>query len=400
MRILVVAPFPPNLEGEHGGSRSIAQRLMRVAERHDVFVLHFKRATDPPLEALSARLESEAVELHPWQSRPRLSRALRAALGLLGGTPLWATELASSELARRLGEAAVRFRPDVVQFEYAPMAQYAKALRDQRAARVLVDHDADREASVVQDPGRSLLRRADRAAWLRFERRVLSEMDATVVFTERDRAVLCARVGGARVSVIPIGIDAEEYELVTAASAPEILFVGNFVHPPNVDAATRLARSIFPLVRGRVPDATLTIVGPGPPAELSSEPGVTVTGYVESVRPFYERAAAVAVPIGLGGGMRVKVMEALAVGVPVVASPLALEGLDVRDGEHVLVADSDVEFVDALDRLLQDPDLGSALRARGAAWARANLGWDEVVSSYNALYDGLVRARPATRPDP
>ncbi|HEY6068586.1 MAG TPA: glycosyltransferase [Gaiellaceae bacterium] len=400
MRILVVAPFPPSSEGEHGGSRSIAQRLTRIAKRHEVFLLHFRRVTDAPLGELSAGLDSEAVELRAWHSRPRLFRALRAAFGLLGGTPLWATELASHELARRLGATVERFRPDVVQFEYAPMAQYAKALPGRAVPRVLVDHDADREASVIQDPRRSLLRRADRAAWRRFERRVLSEVDATVVFTERDRAVLASRVERPRVSVIPIGIDAVDDELVTAASAPEILFVGNFVHPPNLDAATRLARAILPLVRGRVPEATLTIVGPGSPAELSTEPGVTVTGYVESVRPFYERAAAVAVPIAFGGGMRVKVMEALAVGVPVVASSLALEGLDVRDGEHVLVAGSDAAFADAVVRLFQDPALGSALRARGAAWARANLGWDNVVASYDALYDELVRARPATRPHP
>ena len=160
----------------------------------------------------------------------------------------------------------------------------------------------------------------------------MREVQAVVVFTERDRLALEALGTGTRVVRIPFGVPAVDTALAPEGAAPpEVVFVGNFRHPANVDAAVWLAGTLFPPVRDRVPDARLTIVGASPTPEVRALAGeaVSVTGPVDDVVPYLDRAAVVAAPIRLGGGMRVKVLEALAAGKAVVATPLAVEGLDV-----------------------------------------------------------------------
>ena len=162
-----------------------------------------------------------------------------------------------------------------------------------------------------------------------------------------------------------------------------MLFVGNFLHAPNIDAAMRLTQSIFPLVRRARPDAQLVIVGPEPPAALQSAggDGVTITGPVDSVVPYLDAASVVVAPLAQGGGTRVKVLEALAAGKAVVASRRAAAGLDVVDGRHILLADDIGEFAAAIVRLLNDEKARIAL-ARGAReWACAHGGWEPVVAA-------------------
>jgi glycosyltransferase involved in cell wall biosynthesis len=391
VRILVLAPFPPRVEGVHGGSRVIAQRLVRTAERHDVTLVHLQQTGTPDPE-LSTKVAIESVEQRADPSvAGRFVRAARARSGLLAGRPLWVAETGSSAFAARLKSVAKRFRPDVVQLEYAVMAQYLAVLSGSRAARVLIDHDPDREAALI-DRTHRVLRRLDRAAWRRFERLALSAVDATVVFTERDRMLLGGRSVGTPVFCIPVGADWDA-EPVVPAGGHEILFVGNFVHGPNVDAARRLVRTIFPAVRAAVPDATLVLLGPDPPTDLSGAPGVQVTGRVPEVRSYYERAAVFVAPLDAGGGMRVKVADALVAGLPVIATPLALAGLSVVDGEHVLVAESDDDLAKGIVGLLGDPACRAALGGRAAAWARVNLGWEPIIDAYDVLYDDIVGAR-------
>ena len=123
---------------------------------------------------------------------------------------------------------------------------------------------------------------------------------------------------------------------------------------------------------------------------------VVVTGRVPDVTPYLDRAAVVVVPLRLGGGMRVKVLEALGAGKAVVASSLAVEGLDVVDGEHVLLAETDQQFSDAIVQLLSDPTRRKALAAHAYAWAHAHLGWERSIAAYEGLYESLTERSWAT----
>lgn len=395
LRLLFVLPFTPRLEGRHGGARVTGQLIEALADRHEVAVVHLAEGGDAPVEdALRSRLALvERVERPegPVSARTRIT----VKLGLLRGMPTWASELTTPGFAERLGAVASSWRPDVVQVEYPVMGQYLPALASCTAPRVLVEHDAS--LSDLRDFGGPLggvVRALDDRAWPRFERSVTNEVQAVVVFTERDRLVLEGLGTGTRVVRIPFGVPVPETAPAPAAGGapPEVVFVGNFRHPANADAATWLARTLFPPVRERVPDARLTIVGASPTAEVRALAGeaVSVTGPVDDVVPYLDRAAVVAAPIRLGSGMRVKVLEALAAGKAVVATPLAVEGLDVTAGDQVEVAEGEGEFTEALARLLGDRDARVALAERARAWARAELGWDRAVARYEELYAELL----------
>jgi glycosyltransferase involved in cell wall biosynthesis len=262
---------------------------------------------------------------------------------------------------------------------------------------ILVDHDPGvataRDVWQATRGFERLVRFADLFAWRRFEPKALRRADAIVVFTERDRQAVQKVAADSKVLTIPFVIDVPDRALdPVGESPPRILFVGGFGHPPNVDAAIRLAGNILPLVQTRHRDAELDLVGDKPPDAVRKleRRGVNVTGRVYDVTPYLDRASVVVAPLRLGGGMRVKVLESLAAGKAVVASPLAAEGIDVIDGENIFLAESDLEFANAIGQLLADPDLRRRIATQARLWAEASLVWDKPVSAYERLYERLA----------
>jgi glycosyltransferase involved in cell wall biosynthesis/O-antigen/teichoic acid export membrane protein len=402
LRLLFAAPFPPSLDGAHGGSRVIAQLLVRMAERHDVALVCLRRPDDQPvdaaLRALLDRVEEVELPASSASGAARLLGGLRTRLRLLAGRPLWSSEVDVPAYRERLRAVLREWRPDVIQIEYTVMGTHLEEMEAAGIPIVLGEPDPATNAAIdlerISDRHR-LRRRLDVRAWRRFERDVLKRVDAAVVFTERDAQTLVAQAPGIEVIRIPFGTDYAEKRPPAATGDGDVLFVGSFVHFPNVDAARRLMLEIFPRVRERHPASSLYIVGEDPPTELrdATDGHVIVTGRVPDIGPYVERAAVVAVPIRLGGGMRVKVLEALAAGKPVVASPLAVEGLDVVDGDQLLTAETDDEFADRICLVLGDDRLRVRLGARARAWAEENLTWERSVEEYERLYRRLCTRR-------
>jgi glycosyltransferase involved in cell wall biosynthesis len=403
-RLLVLAPFAPRLDACHGGGRAMAQLLAGLARRHRVALLCLRGDGEPGVdEELRGRLER--VEELPRFGRNRalglrrrLAKQARAAATLVSARPTWATHCWVPALARRVRELARTWRPDVVQAEYHVMGQYLACLDGSPARRVLIEYEPGvgpaRDLWLSSRGFDRLRNRLDLLAWERFEGRVMRLADAVVVLTARDREALAPYAGGVSLVTIPLGMALPAGALDPAGQPPpSVLFTGSYQHPPNVDAALRLARSIFPRVREHRPDALLTLAGESPPGELraAAGPGVTVTGFVPSLLPYLDRSAVVAAPLFRGGGMRVKVLEALAAGKAIVASPLAVEGIGVKDGDQVLLAETDEGFAGAILALLEDPERRVALAGRARAWAEENLGWDRWIAAYEELYERLTR---------
>jgi glycosyltransferase involved in cell wall biosynthesis len=392
-RLLFLLPFVPDPRGTHGGQRVTGQLIAALAERHDVALLHLHEPGDarvgPGLLERCALVEG--VERGPAAGlRARIGPKLR----LLRGIPTWASELAEPAFATRLRELAHSWVPDIVQLEYPVMGQYLDALEGCPAPRVLVDHEGSiRDLRSWNGPLAPLTSALDTRAWRRFERRVIARVQAVVVFTGRDRRKLEGLGAGTPIVALPFGapLPAEPLSAV-GGSPPGVLFVGNFMHPANTDAALWLGRALFPPLRSIDPQPRLTIVGPSPPPEvlgLAGE-GVAVTGEVPDVTPYLDDAAVVAAPLRLGGGMRVKVLEALAAGKAVVATPLAVEGLGLNAGTELEIASGEEELRAALARLLGDQRARSELGARARAWACERLGWDVSIARYEALYTSLL----------
>ncbi len=228
----------------------------------------------------------------------------------------------------------------------------------------------------------------------RFESFMFTPYAQTTVVSERDRDEMLSHNPALRITVIPNGVDTYEFRPRPVQRIPALLFVGNYEYAPNVDAALRLATDIFPAVQRIVPLAHLWLVGNAPPTALTSlaNDQIRITGRVPDVRPYLARASAFVSPLRLGAGIKNKILEALAMGCPVVATPLSLDGIAVRNGYEALEADGD-SMVDAIVRLLQDDALRVTLSTNARKLIETRYSWNTVAEQYEHLYKNLSHPR-------
>ena len=244
--------------------------------------------------------------------------------------------------------------------------------------------------------GLALSLEARRAA--RFETENLRAYDGILAVSELDRQIFQERYGFApgRIAVVENGVDTEYFSFRARrpTGRPEVVYVGSLGYPPNAQAARRLVRRIFPRVRAQRPDAFLWIVGQGADPDLLAESDgshVAVTGRVADVRPYLDRARVACVPLLSGSGTKYKILEALSAGVPLVSSPLGLEGLELASGESLLVGETDEELADAILKVIEDDELSRRLAAQGRAAVEHRYSWDVNLPRLDAFLDELAR---------
>ena len=400
-RILLLSPFAPRLDASMGGPVVIAQLIMALSQREHVALLYLRGPDELPLDdrvkaACQVTLETRRPDFHTDGAARR--KGMGPAACAVRGIPSWVADWWVPEFGTTLTAFAAGWQPDVVQAEFHLMGQYLRLLDRCRLPTVLNQHEpgaaaaADRRCSGLM-PG-YILPWLDVHAWRHYERRLAKKVDAIVTFTERDRKAMRGLERSARVEVIAPGtlIPDAAYN-PRGIEPPALLFFGNYLHAPNVDAALRLARNIYPSLRAETPDLRLWLLGDRAPAELTAmaDEQLCVPGRVPELSPYLDEASVVVAPLRIGGGMRVKMLEALAAGKAVVASRLAAEGMNLVDGEHVLYAESDKEFVHQVTWLLRRPDDRAALARRARAWAVSHLSWDRAAAQYAALYEDLLR---------
>lgn len=401
-RILFLAPFAPHLQASHGGGRVIAQLIAQLVQRHSIGLCYLRTSKEPAVDDV-VRERCEVVEEilipEPEGAGPnRWIHRVRVWKELLMGRPLWAIDRFSPFYGERLKMLLETWQPDIVQIEFHIMGQYLSAIGEYAGPRILVQHEPGAESAreLIGPPfsqGR-IIPQLDLFAWKRFERNVIRQVQAVVVFTERDRKTV-SRLGlQTPIVQIPLGTELPECALQENQDEPlSLLFVGNFKHLPNVDAANRLINRIFPRVLAKFPETRLFIVGDHLPTNMvgKSNENVILTGYVPDVKPYLNQATLIIVPLSLGGGMRVKILEALAAGKPVVASSRAIEGLDLVNGEQVVLAESDDEFSQAICNLLDHLEKRTSLASQARAWASINLNWERTAEAYEILYRNLLK---------
>jgi glycosyltransferase involved in cell wall biosynthesis len=241
--------------------------------------------------------------------------------------------------------------------------------------------------------------------------------DAHVVVSERDGERLRELWSATAVSVIENGVDSAHYsdseiEAAHAAwsgqnsgevdpspvQAKRIVFVGSMDYHANIDGVVTFAREVWPALHERHPEMIFTIVGRDPSAEvlqLASMPGVEVTGTVDDVRPYYREAILSIVPLKVGGGSRLKILEAMAAGVPVVSTTLGAEGLDVRNSVDIFIADTNEQQSEAITAVIENEGLRRQRRVEGRALVARRYDWTRVGDSLFKLYEELLAARGA-----
>lgn len=228
-----------------------------------------------------------------------------------------------------------------------------------------------------------------------FESWMFTPFERRVVVAERDRSEL-RRINPAPAwEVIPNGVDADWFRPGPAArECATLLFTGNFEYEPNVDAALWLAAELLPGLRQQGLEAQLWLVGHAPPRALRALAGdhVQVTGRVPDLRPWLQRATLYVCPLRKGAGIKNKVLEALAAGCPLLATPLSADGIAIEDGRHAVLAERDA-FPAALRRLLEDATLRDRLARAGRQLVESQYSWRQVATRYAGLYEALAAGR-------
>lgn len=384
MRILMAAPLLPHSAATAGGALVIFGELEALARRHEVTLVSFAGASPADREGLET-LRQLGVTVHPVWRGPAHGLAVlrrRARLAVhwaAGGDPLRALKFREPAIQAALDGAARGRRFDLVHVEDSAMGQYQYPAG---VPSVLTDQDV-RAADESSD--------SEARRWRRYQRTVWSRFDRLQVYTERDASGLrrLAPDLADRIRVNPFGVDLGPATDSTVERDDELLFVGGFHHPPNVDAACWLAREILPLVLPQCEQAHLTIVGADPPRAvraLASE-RVTVTGFVPEVAPFLQRAAVVVAPLRTGSGMRVKLLQALASGKAVVTTPIGAEGL--APDAPLRIASSAPNIARAVITLLNDPVARRSLGQDARAFVAEHHSWSGFADRLAAIYREL-----------
>ncbi len=360
MKLLYIChryPFPPN----RGGKIRPFQMIQHLSKKHSVTVASLAHT------AQELR-DGECLKKHCAEALgevlPNAVRWIQAGLRLPSLTPSSVAYFRSSRLARRVGDIWREGKFDGLMVHCAFAAQYALELEG--GFRILDFGDIDsakwldysRFRRFLLSVGYGLEARKLR----RYEKRVAQHFDHITVTTQGESEEFKTFGVDKPCTVIPNGVDSGYFSSQpTAKSAsPVIVFLGRMDYFPNIEGICRFAREIFPQIRAAVPTALLRIVGSDPVASvrhLATVPGVAVTGFVPDVRPFIQDAAVAVAPLRIARGTQNKILQCMAMGIPVVSSSEAAKGIQAVPGENILVADGPGAFANSVINVLQDEGL-------------------------------------------
>jgi len=371
VRILFLSPFLPYPPAA-GGHAQIWAWMTRLAPRHELaFVGFYER-------------ESEAENVPQVKklcvaTRARLRKPTPHAYWSFAQVPFAVSEYFCLALAEDVRQTCGAFRPDVVQFLSPPMAQYQRFVTPTPAVVTALEIGFVAAARrITASTGFDRLRaRCEWVRMLRYDAAVYRRADGVVAMSAPDAEAIRAVAPRAQIAAVPPGVDRATLAPRDRRPQPgRVLYLGLMEHYPNLDGLLFLYRDIWPLVRRDFPAAHLTIVGKGAREELSrvapavllameADQTVELVGFVPDLPPVLDSHAVMAAPLRLGGGVRNKVIEAMAAGLPVVTTRRGAEGLSVRSGRELLIADTPVEIARQLVTVLRDEALQQRLAAAG-----------------------------------
>jgi glycosyltransferase involved in cell wall biosynthesis len=395
-------PFPPD-----GGVWIRTYHVIRLlAQAFDITVLCFERAATSgarPGEVTTEGLDQLArVDVFPIPQRHSRIRFVYDHLRSLALGRVYTTFVYDSAAFRRRLDESLEFgRYDLVHVDSLDLARYLPAC--QGLPVVCVHHDIEsallaRRAAVERNPWRSAYFRYQSRRMAEVERQWCARVAMNVTMSEHDRDRVTALAPGARVTIVPNGVDTNEFQPGPASGAG-VAYVGGTNPFPNLDALEFFATDILPHLRAsgqRGPVRWIGRAAPEQQRDYAERCGIDLTGYVEDVRPFLRDAACHIVPLRVGGGTRLKILCSWAMGKPVVSTSVGCEGLAAVDGENILIRDEPAAFADAVARVLDDPALRRRLGERGRATAERLYSWNVIGTQMNDAYLALTHGESRT----
>jgi glycosyltransferase involved in cell wall biosynthesis len=369
--------------------------LRRAAQRHDLTLIAYGYEDDDPDAA--NRLADLGIEVilakGPRRRRGKFATALGILGGALAGRPYSAALYDTREMRDLVEKVVESSRADLVHIELTTMGGVALGvagvpcfLNAHNCESQIWSRLADRADNTIE----SMAFRSQASLMSRFERRLISHCGGGCVVSETDARRLAEIVPGARLDVVPNGVDLDEFTLESDPGRPDsLVFTGALDWRPMQEAVVHLVEDILPRVRRTRPAVRAVVAGRRPPPWLKTvveKQGAILLADVPDIRVPLRNAAVVAVPIRVGSGSRLKILEAFALGRPVVSTTIGAEGLELQHETHLLLADTPAEFVEALVRLWDDEMLCAELVRNGRSRVEAQHGWDELFSRLEASW--------------
>lgn len=392
-----------------GGQKIRAYYMLRQLAQHDVTLVSFTRDDDRAEDIEHLREFCTAVHTIPMQ-RSMFKNVQALAKSVLTGRSM---VIARDRLPAMLDHLRLLVRAidfDIIHADQTAMAQYAlyaQAVAVNQPRIILDQHNAlylvvKRQASYERGRLQRLLWQWEAKRLATYEADVCRRFDHILTVTQEDKAALlrlytpeAAAHLAANFTPLPICVDPfEQPALARADQAPQIIFLGTMFWPPNVEGVLWFAQQVLPLVLQRVPQASFKIVGKNPPTAVSDLQSpyspvanqVDVTGFVADVEPLLASSRVFVVPLLAGGGMRVKILDAWQWGLPVVSTTIGAEGIQLVDGENILLADDPQAFADAVVAVLTDRDLAQKLGGNGRCWVENQYNWRNVYPQLDEIY--------------
>jgi sugar transferase (PEP-CTERM/EpsH1 system associated) len=392
---------------DKGGKLRTWHLMRHLATHHEITYLAFADPATPPADIDGMREVAAHIVTVPRTDPPKgsLQFAAGAAFHVLDPLPYAVGKYRSRAYARKLDELLAARAFDLIVCDFLPPS--VNLPRRLPCPAVLFTHNVEAEIwrrhaeTNTGWMGRRLYGTQHRRM-LRYEGRALRRFDGVLAVSEADRDTFARLYPGAvrePARVVSTGVDTTFFApAASQAASRTLVFTGSMDWLPNEDAMRYFCREVLPLIRAQEPAVVLSIVGRAPtPAvkQLAADAGVHVTGRVDDVRPYMEEAAVYVVPLRIGGGTRLKIFEAMAMGKAVVSTTVGAEGLPVTSGEHVLIADEPETFARAVVHLLRDVDARRRLEQAARTLVVERYDWSAVAGE---LDDALMRFAGRTRP--
>ena len=398
MRILLLTPqrpYPPH----QGTTLRNFNLIKEMAKRHVVCVLTFLEPDQDPSDTGPLAEMCQWLDVLPV---PQRTTGLRLRQMLTTRRPDMSWRLWSPAFDERL---AMRLREqpfDVVSIEGIEMAPYLPTIQAVQPPPVTIydAHNAEwilqkrAFATDVKSPSRWLAAAYSWVQWHRlqwYEAELMRQTTHTIAMSHPDKVALREINPNAPITIVPNGVDLSAYSQFKGMPIPyDLVFTGKMDFRPNIDAVLWFGQQVFPLIQSRRPGTTFAVVGQRPHARLDllrDLPGVTITGYVDDVRPYIAGATIYVAPLRVGGGTRLKLMEAMAMGKPIVSTNLGAEGFPVVHDREMVLADEAQSFAQAVLDLLNNPARRRVLGQAGRAFAQTNYSWDVLVPRLEQIYN-------------
>jgi len=373
----------------------VYQLVRELSRRHQVTLLTYGRENETPeVEAENiAALRAVGAEVHVVPPpRPLGGKRGAQALSLLSPRSYQTASLRSPAMQDAVTRLLAGSAFDLIQVESSQMAAFDFG---SRVPLVLDEHNLEYELLYrlyqgERAPGRRLYNWAEYVKFRREEQACWRRADACLLTSGREREILHGLLPDKPAVVVPNGVDIEFYRPSSAPVEPDsLVFTGLMSYRPNIDGVVYFVEEVLPHIHQVRPNVTLTIVGAGAGAEVErlAGPRVVVTGTVPDTREYFARAAVAVVPLRMGSGTRLKVLEGLAMGKPMVSTSVGCEGIHVRSGEHLLIADEAQALADAALRVLSDAELAASLARQGRALVEREYGWTAITTQLEIFYE-------------